>query len=193
MRTIDFSQIFFNALQFSGNDRHNIQPETFSQFRDFANYRLREIWESFPWVETTVISNFTVTVENDVALFTPAADADEILGVFSKNPLITSKALDIDYKLWGDNGVQKVIVGKQMSEGWYLYRKECPQLTGEVYSPSLSGGYALGSQIYFDSGSGEGRFQPKEGFPHNGNFYNCIIPANAGESPSSHPEKWRII
>ena len=192
MRTIDFSQVFFNALQFSGNDRNNINDETFYQFRDFINYRLREIWESFPWVETTVLTNFTVTIENDVALFTPAADADEILGVFSKNPLVTSKALDVDYKIWSDNGVQKVIVGKQLSEGWYLYRKECPQLTGYLYSPSQV--YFRDAQVYFDTGSNTGTYMPVLGKPHSGNFYKCIVESTiSGDSPSSAPSKWEKI
>lgn len=193
MRTVDFSQVFFNALQFSGNDRQNIQPETFAQFRDFINYRLREIWESFPWTETTVITNFTVTVANDIAYFTPAANADEILGVFNKNPLVTSRALDIDYKIWEDNGTEKVVISNSLSEGWYLYRKSCPQLTGDLYNNTLSGGYSVGAQVYFDSGSGTGTFLPVAGKPHAGNFYNCIAVANAGESPSTHPAKWQKV
>jgi hypothetical protein len=193
MRTVDFSQVLFNALQFSGNDRHNIQPETFAQFRDFINYRLREIWESFPWTETTVLTNFTTTIENDVGYFTPASNADEILGVFNKNPLTTTRALDIDYKVWEDNGVEKIVVGKSSSEGFYLYRKSCPQLTGELYTAENSVYYRVGAQVYFDSGANEGRFMPKEGFPHSGNFYNCITQTNNGESPSTHPAKWQKI
>lgn len=192
MRTIDFSQIFFNALQFSGNDRNNINTETFSQFRDFINYRLREIWESFPWVETTVLTNFTVTVASDVAYFTPAADADEILGVFSKNPLVTSKTLDIDYKLWQDGSTEKVVVAKQLSEGWYLYRKSCPQLKGDVYDSDEI--YFMGAQVYFDSGSNTGTLMPVVGKPHSGNFYECIVESTLeGDSPHSAPAKWRKI
>lgn len=193
MRTVDFSQVFFNALQFSGNDRLNITVETFSQFRDFINYRLREIWESFPWTETTVLTNFSVTINNDVAYFTPASDADEILGVFNKNPLVTSRAKDVDYKIWDDNGVEKVVVGNFLTEGFYLYRKSCPQLTGDLYENGNGVFYRVGSQVYFDSGSGEGRYTPKEGFPHKGNFYECLIQTNIGESPTTHPEKWRKI
>lgn len=193
MRTVDFSQIFFNALQFSGNDRQNIQPETFAQFRDFINFRLREIWESFPWTETTVLTNFTVTNENDVAYFVPASNADEILGVFSKNPLVTTRGSELDYKIWEDNGVEKVVVGRKLQEGWYHYRKSCPQLTGDLFNDTISGGYAVGSQVYFDSSSGEGRFIPKDGFGHSGNFYNCISPATAGQSPLTHPAKWQKI
>jgi hypothetical protein len=193
MRTVDFSQVLFNSMQFSGNDRHNILPETFSQFRDFINYRLREIWESFAWTETTVLTNFTVTINDDVGYFIPAANADEILGVYNKNPLTTTRSLEIDYKIWDDNGVEKVVVGKTLSEGFYLYRKSCPQLTGDLFTSENNAYYRVGSQVYFDSGSGEGRFMPKEGFPHNGNFYNCIIQTNSGETPSTHPQKWEKI
>lgn len=193
MKTIDFSQVLFNALQFSGNDRQNIQEETFSQFRDFINYRLRDIWESFPWTETTVLTDFTTTIVDDVAYFTPATEASEILGVYNKNPLITSRTLDVDYKIWNDNSVTKVVISKTVSKGYYLYRKACPQLTGSVYNATLSGGYSIGTQVYFDSGSNTGRYMPLEGKPHAGNFYNCISAAGTGESPFTHPEKWEKV
>lgn len=192
MRTIDFSQVFFNALQFSGNDRENISDETFYQFRDFINYRLKDIWESFPWVENTVLTNFTVTTTNDVTYFIPAAEADEILGVFSKNPLVTSKALDLDYKLWQDGSTEKVVLTKEVSEGWYLYRKACPELTGKLYDPAQV--YFNGAQVYFDTGSNTGTYKPVAGKPHYGNFYKCIVESTlAGNSPSSTPEKWQKI
>lgn len=192
MKTIDFSQILFNALQFSGNDRENINDETFFQFRDFVNYRLKEIWESFPWVETTVLTNFTTTTTNDVTYFTPAADADEIMGVFSKNPLVTSRFLSIDYKLWQDGNTEKVVVAKELSTGWYHYRKACPDLTGKKYDPAQV--YFQGAQVYFDTGSNTGTYEPVLGKPHYGNFYKCIVQStNAGNSPTSTPEKWQKI
>jgi hypothetical protein len=192
MRTIDFSQIFFNALQFSGNDRQNINTETFSQFRDFISYRLREIWESFPWTEATVLTNFNVTTENGVAFFVPPVEADEILGVFSKNPLTTSRLSELDYKIWQDGTVQKVVIANQLADGWFHYRKACPELKGDLFNASTV--YFQSSQVYFDSGSGTGTYMPVAGKPHSGNFYECIVQSTiSGDSPASAPSKWRKI
>jgi hypothetical protein len=192
MRTIDFSQIFFNALQFSGNDRQNINTETFSQYRDFISYRFREIWESFPWTETTVLTNFNVTTENGVSFFIPPVEADEILGVFSKNPLTTSRLSELDYKIWQDGTVQKVVITNQLTDGWFHYRKACPELKGDLFNPNTV--YFNGAQAYFDSGSNTGTYMPVAGKPHSGNFYECIVQStNSGDSPTSAPSKWRKI
>lgn len=185
MRTIDFSQVLFNALQFSGNDRQNIMPETFSQFRDFASTRMREAWETFEWQDVCRLAEFTVTEQNGVKFFTPAADADEILAVFDKNPLATTRATGQTYTIYYD-GVEKIVV--PIDAGFYVYRIKCPELTGSAWNGSIS--YSPGSQAYFDEGSATGTYMPVEGKPHKGNFYNCVIPTVPGESPATHPSKW---
>lgn len=185
MRTIDFSQILFNALQFSGNDRHNIQPETFAQFRDFASTRMREAWETFEWQDVCRLAEFTTSVVDEVRFFTPQPDADEILGVYDKSPLVTSRATSQNYTLYFD-GVEKIVV--PITSGFYVYRMKCPELTGDIWKSTVE--YAVGAQVYFDQGSGTGAYMPVEGKPHNGNFYNCVQPALPGESPSTHPSKW---
>lgn len=185
MRTIDFSQVLFNALQFSGNDRHNIMPETFAQFRDFSSTRLREAWETFEWQDVCRLGTFTTTTVDSVRFFTPAADADEILAVFDKNPLSTSRAVPQTYTLYYD-GVEKIVV--HLESGYYVYRMKCPELTGDLYSTTVS--YSVGAQVYFDEGSGTGVYMPVEGKPHKGNFYNCVLPTLAGETPLTHPSKW---
>lgn len=192
MRTVDFSQVFFNALQFSGNDRENINDETFYQFRDFINYRLREIWESFPWVETTVLAEFTSTEENGVRFFVPAADADEVLSVHNRNPLATSRAVEGEFRVWQDGSLQKVVVPRDFTSGWYLYRKSCPQLTGKKYDNQQV--YFRDAQVYFDSGSNTGTYEPVLGRPHSGNFYKCVVESTiSGDSPASAPAKWQKI
>lgn len=188
MRTIDFSQVLFNALQFSGNDRHNIMPETFAQFRDFASTRMREAWETFEWQDVCRLSAFTTVTSNDVRFFTPATEADEILAVFDKNPLVTTRAINQSYSLY-DDGVEKVVVN--LADGYYIYRLKCPELTGDIWKSTVS--YSVGAQAYFDEGSGTGTYVPAEGKPHRGNFYTCVAPAVAGESPATHPAKWTKV
>ena len=193
MRTADFSTILFNALQFSGNDRNNISDETFQQFRDFASTSLREAWETVQWSDICRIVDFTTTVDaNGVGYFLPAADAGEILGVFSRNPQSSTKAVELEYSIY-DNGTEKrIIINSNILTGSYLYRKECPVLNGDIYNPSTI--YYAGSQIYFDAGSGTGTYTPVAGKPHNGNFYTCAVNnTSAGQNPNNTPSAWTKI
>lgn len=193
MRTIDFSQVLFDALQYSGNDRHNITDETFAQFRDFISARLREAWESNDWPDTCVMASFVTSQDgNEVSYFTPAADASEILGVYNRNPRASTKAVNIPYSIFFDGSTRKVAISGQVADGWYLYRKEAPSFSGSIYSPSVV--YYQNAQSYFDSGSGAGSYIPVLGKPHKGNFYTCV-PASttAGNNPNSHPASWTKI
>jgi hypothetical protein len=188
MRTIDFSQVLFNAIQFSGNDRHNIMPETFAQFRDFSSTRMREAWETFEWQDVCRLAEFTTVVVDGVRYFTPAPDADEILAVFDKNPLSTTRATQQTYTLYYD-GTEKVVCSQE--QGYYVYRIKCPELTGDLWDGGVS--YSTGAQVYFDEGSGTGSYMPVEGKAHRGNFFNCTLSSNPGESPTTHPSKWAKV
>jgi hypothetical protein len=193
MRTENFSTILFNALQYSGNDRNNISDETFQQFRDFASSSMREAWETVQWSDICRIVDFTTTVDaNGVGYFLPATDASEILGVFSRNPQSSTKAVELEYGIYEDAGTRKIIVNSNIASGSYLYRKQCPTLNGDIYSSSTT--YYAGAQIYFDSGSGTGTYTPIAGKPHTGNFYTCAVSnTTAGQNPSNTPASWTKI
>ena len=193
MRTIPFSQILFDALQYSGNDRYNINKETFGQFRDFINSRLREAWESQEWQDLCRVAQFTTTTDaNGVCSFTPASDVGEIFGVYNYNPLTSSRTTDYTFTLFDDGTTAKVILDSStIGSGWYYYRTKVPNLSGDIFNPLVA--YAVGSQVYFDSGSNTPTYVPVEGFPHTGNFYTCIVNTNAGQSPSTNSTKWSVI
>ena len=190
MRTTDFSSILFNALQYSGNDRNNITDETFQQFRDFASNSLREAWETIQWSDICRVVDFTTTVDgNGVGYFIPATEAGEILGVFSRNPQSSTKAVELEYTIYENGTDRKVIINSNISTGSYLYRIKCPELNGDIYNPSTI--YYSGSQIYFDSGSGTGTYTPVAGKPHSGNFYTCAVNnTSAGQNPNNTPASW---
>jgi len=199
MRTTDFSKVLFDALQFSGNDRQNISAETFAQFRDFAQFRLREAWESNQWPDIVRIAPFTTITDapeigqnsdtSGITYFIPDANASEILGVWNRNPQDSSRAVAYNYNLYDNGTTKKVIVMGIVSEGWYLYRLPCPVLTGDVFDTTIV--YHSGVQIYFDSGSNTGTLVPVAGKPHSGNFYTCAVTSTtAGQSPSTTPSSW---
>lgn len=193
MRTTDFSQILFEALQYSGNDRHNITDETFSQFRDFITARLREGWEQDEWPDLCRLAQFTTSMDsNNVVSFTLPSDAGEVLGVFNKNPQASTRVTDLGYELYDDGTTTKVIVQNRiLADGWFHYRIKCPILAGDLFSTSIA--YSVGSQVYFDIGSGTGTYVPVSGKPHTGNFYTCLDATSLGQSPTTHPAKWQKI
>lgn len=194
MRTTNFSQVLFEALQYSGNDRHNITDETFAQFRDFISARLREAWEQDEWLDVCRLAQFTVTTDaNNVTSFTLPSDAGEVLGVYNLNPQVTTRARDVGYEVYEDGTQSKIILRSNFVEsGWYNYRKKCPALTGELYNSSTV--YSQGVQVYFDSGSNTGTYLPVSGKPHFGNFYIALgVTVPAGYTPVTHPLEWQKV
>lgn len=192
MRTSNYSQILFDGLQYSGNDRQNITDETFAQFRDFSNARMREAWEANNWSDICRLIPFTTTTDSNLVVsFAPTAEAGEILSVYNGNPQESTRAIQVQYSIYEEDGGRKVIVSSVITTGFYLYRIACPELTGDLYSPTVT--YYTGVQVYFDSGSGTGSYTPVLGKPHAGNFYTCVTTTSAGQNPNSHPSLWTKV
>lgn len=192
MRTTHFSPILFNSLQLAGQDRHNISDETFAQFRDFNNERLRVAWELQDWPDLTRVAQLTVS-NNGNGLVTAAipADAGEVFSCYDKDPLVTTKSVTLNFRLYDNGTIQKLVFLSDPGTVYGEYRIKRPELVGDLYAPTV--GYSIGAQCYFDSGSNTGSYTPVAGKPHYGNFYNCIDNTTAGQSPSTHPAKWQIV
>lgn len=188
MRTVNFSTILFEGLQLSGQDRHNISEETFAQFRDFANQRLRMAWESQDWPDLVRIAQFTVTATSGTVTAAIPADAGEVLNCYDQDPLLTTRAQPLSYRIYNDGSVVKLVFGSDPSTVWGEYRIKKTELTGDIWSASVS--YSVGAQAYFDSGSSTGTAMPIPGKPHYGDFWECVEATSAGQSPSTHPAKW---
>ena len=192
MRTTHFSPILFNALQFSGQDRHNISEETFAQFRDFINERIRHAWESQDWPDLIRVAQLTIT-DDGSGLVTGAipADAGEVLTCYDRDPLVSTRASELSFRLYDNGTVQKLVFSTDPGTVYAEYRIKRPEFVGDLYDTGVA--YAIGSQVYFDSGSNTGSLVPVVGKPHYGNFYNCLTATTAGQSPATHPSKWQIV
>jgi hypothetical protein len=192
MRTTHFSPILFNALQYSGQDRHIVSEETFAQFRDFINERVRHAWESQDWPDLLRVVQLTVTNDGN-GLVTAAipADAGEILNCYDRDPLVSTRAAALSFRIYDNGTVQKLVMPTDPGTVYAEYRTKRPELVGDLYAPAVA--YSVGAQIYFDSGSNTGTYTPVAGKPHYGNFYNCLEATTAGQSPSTHPAKWQIV
>lgn len=192
MRTTHFSPILFNALQYSGQDRHIVSEETFAQFRDFINERVRHAWESQDWPDLIRVVQLTVTDDGN-GLVTAAipADAGEVLNCYDRDPLVSTRASGLSFRIYDNGTVQKLVMPSDPGTVYAEYRTKRPELVGDLYAPAVA--YSVGAQIYFDSGSNTGTYTPVAGKPHYGNFYNCLEATTAGQSPSTHPAKWQIV
>jgi len=188
MRTVNFSTILFEGIQLSGLDRHNIGDETFAQFRDFANQRLRMAWESQDWPDIMRVAQLTVTATTGTVTAAIPADAGEMLNCYDQDPLLTTKAQPLSYRIYNDGSVVKLVFGSDPSTVWGEYRVKKPELLGDIWSSALA--YSIGSQAYFDSGSNTGTAMPIPGKPHYGDFYECLEATTAEQSPFTHPTKW---
>lgn len=192
MRTTHFSPILFNALQYSGQDRHNISEETFAQFRDFINERIRNAWESQDWPDLVRVAQLTVT-DNGSGLVTAAipADAGEVLNCYDRDPLTSTRSSELSFRLYDNGTVQSIVFPSDPGTVYAEYRIKRTELTGDLYSATTA--YSIGAQCYFDSGSNSGTYIPIAGKPHYGNFYNCLEATTSGQSPATHPAKWQIV
>jgi hypothetical protein len=191
MKYIDFSTILFEALQVAGQDRHSISQQTFSQFRDFSNGRLRYVYETYEWPDLVRVVAISPTKVDGITSCAIPTDANQILHVYVNNPLSTTVNKELTFRIY-DNGTEKRLVFLTEPESGYLeYKVERPKLTGLSWDSSIT--YSIGSQIYFDSGSNTGTYTSVAGKPHYGNFYNCTNYTNVGESPATTPGKWEKV
>jgi hypothetical protein len=188
LRAVNFSTILFEGIQLAGQDRHNISDETFAQFRDFANQRLRMAWESQDWPDLVRVAQLTVDGTTGTVTAAIPAEAGEVLNCYDQDPLLTPKAQPLSYRIYNDGSVVKLVFGSDPSTVWGEYRVKKPELFGDVWGSSIT--YSVGAQAYFDSGSGTGTTMPIPGKPHYGDFYECLEATTAGQSPATHPSKW---
>ena len=184
MRTEDFSTVLLDAINLCGYDVSNVSDQNFRTIRQFCNQRLRMAWEAYPWTSLTVFAQLTITKDaNNVTSMTVPADAGEIVGVYTQNPLATTQATYVSYALTTIAGVEKIVVMSTDATGYYVeYRTKRPEIQGELYK---SRDYATGSYVYFDTGSNSGTYMPVEGFPHHGNFYKAKANVTSANNPSN--------
>ena len=184
MRTVDFSTVLLDAINLCGYDVSNVSDQNFRTIRQFCNQRLRMAWEAYPWASLTVYAQLAITKDaNNVTSMNVPADAGEVVGVYTQNPLATTQATYVSYALTTLAGVDKIVVTTTDATGyWVEYRTKRPEIQGEIYK---SRSYATGSYVYFDSGSNTGAYMPVEGFPHYGNFYKAKANVTSANAPSN--------
>lgn len=182
MRTVDFSNVLLDAINLCGYDVANISDQNFRTIRQFCNQRLRMAWEAYPWHSLTVYSQLSLTKDaNNVTSMNVPADAGEIVGVYSQNPLATTQATYVSYALTTISGVDKIVVQTtDATSYWVEYRTKRPEIQGELYKTMA---YKAGAYVYFDTGSETGTYMPIEGKPHYGNFFKAKQDVSSSITP----------
>lgn len=208
MRTIDFETILAQSLQACGLDRHNVSEETFAQFRDFANSRVRLAWDYDTWPDLIRTTKFDVTNSGDVySVIIPndgivtnnegtfKIDIGTILQVTVEDPRITGKVREIpftfdeyDQQISGNvwTTVKRLIISaKDVSSVYVTYRINYPELDGQLWS---AGTYYPGQVVYWAYANGK-YFAPTSGpaFPgKKGNFWRCITQTTAAPNAGNN-------
>jgi len=191
MKTVDFSRILNDAIQLCGLDRREFNDATFIQMRDFASTRLRIAWEYDRWPDLIRYAEVTALEDNNMYYCVKPAGAGEILGIWTENPLISTRALGLDYTLYTTDTEERLVLQGQITSPVFIeYRIAPTDLFGDSWASDVS--YTVGSQCYFDSGSNSGTYQPVAGKPQAGNFYVCIS-ANSNTNPATNAEKWQKV
>ena len=188
MKTIDFSRILTDSIQLCGLDSDEVTVDTFVQIRDLASNRLKIAWEHDRWPDLTRYVERTVQTSNDVHYVTKPDDAGEVFNVWDRNPNVTTRAMNIDFRIvHTDTEERLVFKTSAITSVWVEYRIEPISLTGTLWNTSTT--YYVGSQTAFDSGSNSGTLTQMEGRPFNLKFYKCIT-QNTNTNPSTNTTNW---
>lgn len=216
MRTIDFETILAQSLQMCGLDRENISLETFNQFRDFANNRIRFGFEYDVWPQLMRTTKMTVTHQQDIHFVTIPDDGivtnnegtfkidiGDIMQVTVEDPRTTGKVRDLSFTFdeiethLGNNvfkTVQRLIIAdKEVASVYVTYRIKCPELIGDLWS---AGTYYPNQQVYWAYSNGK-YFAPTSG-PNNagkkGNFWKCVSQNTASPNVNNNSsDTWERV
>lgn len=171
MRTVSYEQILFPALQLCGLDRDLSTNQRFAMLRDFANMRLRTIWEMHEWTDIRKIEKCSSTLVDGRRSINFPAGFGQILTIWNKDPM-AQNAVQKDFELVGDVVYLKNDLDQDV---WIESRLECPYLDGETWDVSKT--YAPGAKTYY-----------------NGNFYENTSATNqTGEPNPSANSNWKVI
>lgn len=220
MRLIDFETILAQSIQLCGLDRTNMSLETFEQFRDFANHRLRFGFEYDMWPQLIRTTKMTVVHLNDVHYIdipadgtivtdegTVKVDVGTVFNVSINDPRTTGKLNEVsfvwdEYEVSVGNGIfqdkERILINdKEAQYAYVTYRIDCPELVGNLWS---SGTFYPGQQVYWAYANNK-YFAPTTG-PNfagkKGNFWKCISLANDApnvnnNSTPASTDKWEKV
>lgn len=192
MRTTNFSEILYRAITLCGMDRSAIQDSTFRMIRDFATQRISDIWEQEPWPDIVRVEEMNVTTDEDSVASIDITEANgDILNVYQLNPRVTARAVNVSYYLDDSGDSSRIVMLSSTNPVWVEYRLPPPTFFGEAYDASSN--YTTGAQIYFDTGTLTGNYQPSKTSGGSGNFYTCLSAGNSGEHPVNTPARWQMV
>lgn len=191
MKTIDFTDILYRSVTLFGLDRTSIADKLFRMVRDFASQRLSAIWELDRWPDIVRISEEATTTTLSVVHVVIDSTKGDILNVYQKDPRVTGAAVPVRYYLYETGTESRIVLMDNLSTVWVEYRLPKPVLFGDAYNAASV--YTSGSQIFYNTGSTNGSYQPTATALSAGNFYTANQTTTAGDTPTSAAAKWDIV
>ena len=207
MRLIDFETILAQSLQLCGLDRTNLSLETFEQFRDFANHRLRVGFEYDMWPQLIRTTKMPVVHQNGKHFILIPADGtvvtDEgtlkvdvgtVFNVSINDPRATGKLNEVafvhdEYEVQVATGIfrdqERILINDPEAAFAYVtYRIDCPELVGNLWT---AGTYLKEQQVYWAYANNK-YFAPTTGSSFagkKGNFWKPVL-ASTTQSPNQN-------
>jgi len=208
MRTIDFETVLAQSLQLCGLDRTNLSLETFEQFRDFANLRLKFGFEYDMWPQLIRTTKMAVVHQNDKHYIlipvdgtvvtdegTLKVDVGTVFNVSINDPRATGKLNEVnfvhdEYEVLVATGLFRdqerlLINDPEATFAYVTYRIDCPELVGNLWS---AGTYYKEQQVYWAYSNGK-YFAPTTGpsfAGKRGNFWKSISVAGSTQAPNAN-------
>jgi hypothetical protein len=144
MLSLDFGTVLNGVAQLAGLDRDNLPGHFFKQVRDLANRRLSIAWIAVPWPDLVRV----LKVDGTSDVFTLADDMGEVIEVYLKDPLLTSEAVPVSFRLYDTGTVRQLITRGGQASVYVEYRIARTDLTGDVW---VAGTYLADTQVYDDN------------------------------------------
>lgn len=208
MRTIDFETVLAQSLQLCGLDRTNLSLETFEQFRDFANLRLKFGFEYDMWPQLIRTTKMAVVHQNDKHFIlipvdgtvitdegTLKVDVGTVFNVSINDPRATGKLNEVnfvhdEYEVQVAAGIFRdqerlLINDPEATFAYVTYRIDCPELVGNLWS---AGTYYKDNPVYWAYSNGK-YFAPTTGpsfAGKKGNFWKCLSVAGTSQAPNAN-------
>ena len=136
MLSLDFGTALNGVAQLAGLDRDNLPGHFFKQVRDLANRRLAIAWIAVPWPDLVRVANITGT--DDV--FVLGDGVGEVIEVYLKDPLLTTEAVPVSFRLYDTGSARQLITRGGQSSVYVEYKAGAQAYNSNNFYSNPSGG-----------------------------------------------------
>jgi len=176
MKVISYAETLQSVVSLAGQEYSQLNTSDETAFREGFNRAIEIAWSAYPWPR--LLLSHEEDIDADDKTFELNDDREDLLGVYTDDPITAIRPYKIDYTITGD---LVRVENDTLESVWTLYRKPVLQFTGLDYAVGTT--YAAGDQVaYVDE------------------YYRCIL-ASTGNAPTDAtywerlqiPYGWKMI